>query len=543
LAHLLADPIHTIASLVYTVYQCERLTERIRSYVDDARQRGRGRNEGVNVETRRLELLVDNNLWKELSIIGVTYREWGLKDIDVFLQNSVDRLLSPTTTPAQALRIIHHLRLTASLLAADRATYVLPIFITLLSFIIGIAGAYWRVADVDAQASSDGNTWLNIEAYSIAISAPFLHLIPAIFLSALIGVPQTETSHPNILNDFYDKLEEEGQEWVEGLKRIETPVVLSRRRSDVLGLRGEHEIEGDEEKGRVGETEEKEKEDMISSSLHHRISSGGMYAYRPELFFPSCLSTTLAHIALSFFFVFTSFLVASFIAYRVPPEGFDCRNVSLVLIMGIWLLSAALDFLLTIIRELSSPSTPSSPSYTYHLTLTKNLILSASVLTIILLIQLGIFNRCDCYSLWGRGPLGLPQIPQIEQILIQRIRGEWPAVTFGWVGLEMIICGLVVWKYKNAFRVYLQRDDGGSNGKSMMSGFMVKVRGWVGGAWRGVRRSRREWRVWSWRGRKTGGDGFVQVVTIEGVEEFAGELTSPVVVEMPDNVQLVELGK
>ncbi|CCC14434.1 unnamed protein product [Sordaria macrospora k-hell] len=587
LAHLLGDPIHTGASLLYTVAQCQKLTEKIRSYVDDARERGR---KGV-VTTWRFQLGGDN-LWKELSIIAATYSEWGVKDIDVFLKESIDRLLlSPSISPSQALRIMHHLRLTASLLAADRSTYVLPIFITLLSFIIGIAGAYWRVADVTTQL--DEHTWLNVEAYSIAISAPFLHLLSDIFLSALIGVPQTETSHPNILNDLHDKLEAEGEEWVKRLKSIETPVVLSRRRgvfsSADLGLDGK--VDGDEEQGRRAEDKE------------------------------------------------------------IPPEGFDCRNGAILLMMGIWLVSALIDFLLTLILEFwypsspvapsrpSSPSTfssssssslpsslssaspsshdpspaslssffPTSPSSslftplsspplnhscapssspssfpfpatsdsscplmpislvpgsstpipsptgtnasnppttpiprspsTYTPTLIKNFILSLSILTIILLIQLGIFNRCDCYSLWGHGPLGLPQIPAIEQILIKRIRGEWPAVTFGWVALEMVICGAVVWRYRDAFRVYLQRDDGASNGE-WMPGFMVEVmvmvKGWIGGVRKVVKRGwvcvsvRRAWWV-SVRGllawRRGGhsrhmqaeGEGFVEVVTIEGV--------------------------
>lgn len=84
LAHLFADPIHTCASLVYTVSQCQELTRKIRQYVDEARERAREK----GVDAWRVKLGGDN-LWKELGIIGATYSEWGVKEIDVFLQESV----------------------------------------------------------------------------------------------------------------------------------------------------------------------------------------------------------------------------------------------------------------------------------------------------------------------------------------------------------------------------------------------------------------------------------------------------------------------
>ena len=107
--------------------------------------------------------------------------------------------------------------------------------------------------------------------------------------------------------------------------------------------------------------------------------------------------------------------------------------------------------------------------------------------------------------------------------------------------------------YKDAFGVYLQRDDGGrgvgegeGEGEGMgvvgvgvvVLGAWGRVRGWVRG-WvkRGVGWLERSIGVvgW-WRGKKIDGEGFVEVVTIEGVEGLSGYVEGPVVVERGDKM-------
>jgi hypothetical protein len=72
---------------------------------------------------------------------------------------------------------------------------------------IGIAFAH-----VKSAASGDNpTTFINIEVLSIAFSAQYFWIIPAVFLSSIIGVSQTQRAVPNILIQFNAALERELQ--------------------------------------------------------------------------------------------------------------------------------------------------------------------------------------------------------------------------------------------------------------------------------------------------------------------------------------------
>ena len=78
--------------------------------------------------------------------------------------------------------------------------------------------------------------------------------------------------------------------------------------------------------------------------------------------------------------------------------------------------------------------------------------------------QVGVFNRCSCYTLWGRKGLALPETPSVSNILFWRIDTAYPAIAFLCVGFQLVIVpGLVVWRYSSAIRVFLQKDDDSSN--------------------------------------------------------------------------------
>ncbi|KAK3311854.1 hypothetical protein B0H66DRAFT_102708 [Apodospora peruviana] len=111
----------------------------------------------------------------------------------------------------------------------------------------------------------------------------------------------------------------------------------------------------------------------------------------------------------------------------------------------------------------------------------KDTIMVLAAVTLVMVTQFGIFNRCDCYTLWGRAPLALPQIFEVKVALMDRIRLEWPLVTFGWIAAELVLCVLVWWWYRDAFGVYTQMDDGTSN---------IPVA--VSSLWRRVFRKRRD---------------------------------------------------
>ena len=78
--------------------------------------------------------------------------------------------------------------------------------------------------------------------------------------------------------------------------------------------------------------------------------------------------------------------------------------------------------------------------------------------------QIGVFNRCACYTLWGRAGLALPENLSVASVLFWRIDTSYPAIAFLCVGFQLVIVpGLVIWRYGFAIRVFLQRDDDASN--------------------------------------------------------------------------------
>ena len=105
------------------------------------------------------------------------------------------------------------IRQTGRALAADRSTKFLPIIVAQTFFIAAIGIAMFRTASAAGYGALSGTVFINVEAHSIAFSALYFWIIPAVFLSAVIGVSQTEAAIPRILRRFQVDL-----------NRLESPV-------------------------------------------------------------------------------------------------------------------------------------------------------------------------------------------------------------------------------------------------------------------------------------------------------------------------------
>lgn len=121
---------------------------------------------------------------------------------------------------------------------------------------------------------------------------------------------------------------------------------------------------------------------------------------------------------------------------------------------GIWLLS--------FVAEVAFESTLSD-EILFWVVFWKDMICSLSVVIIILVIQVGIMNSCSCWSRWGATWVHLPQIPEVKGELMYFIRHVAPWIVFGTIVLHFFLCAGVIWWYWDAFRVFIQRDDGESN--------------------------------------------------------------------------------
>ncbi|KAM7194459.1 hypothetical protein V8F20_007985 [Naviculisporaceae sp. PSN 640] len=452
---LIGNPIGTIASLLFTIKSCQTKYNEIRNHLLSIQNELPANDDtGVSKQLAHRRTI----LCKIFTLICISYDEWMASRASSmsFLKSSLTQMLSHPSSP-QSQAALRHFENAAFLLAADRSTYILPVFIAQTAFVLSLGAAFWRILGVPPHPGS----WTNIEAYSIAMSAPFLAIIPAVFLSAVLGVSQTESSVPRILNELKENLLRE--EWTPtSASGGEQPAML-----ESIPLEQDFVTRELLLRGTIEEDEEEERGEIVPFS--ERVANGGMYAWQPQMFSPRNIMTRLPLFLVASLFVTFSVLVAGWISFRVPPEGFDCRNTAQAALLGVWTVVAlGLDFVFTSLMERSDHShkfnTRKGRWYWYDIVFVKDFIMALAALTLIMVVQFGIFNRCDCYTLWGRAPLALPQIEAVAADLMNRIALEWPLVTFTWILVEVAMClAIWGWWYRDAFRVYTQKDDGTSN--------------------------------------------------------------------------------
>ncbi|KAF2184313.1 hypothetical protein K469DRAFT_688793 [Zopfia rhizophila CBS 207.26] len=85
-----------------------------------------------------------------------------------------------------------------------------------------------------------------------------------------------------------------------------------------------------------------------------------------------------------------------------------------------------------------------------------------SNIALLIVYQWGSMNRCSCWDMWGLAGLVLPEMPEIKATLMSLIKLEFPWVILGAILFQLAFCAVVAWKYWDAVRVFVQRDDGAS---------------------------------------------------------------------------------
>ncbi|KAF1839178.1 hypothetical protein BDW02DRAFT_615545 [Decorospora gaudefroyi] len=304
-------------------------------------------------------------------------------------------------------------------LAGDRQTRILPVVLSEILFIGG-----WVISLVKAASSEPGPTnWVNVEAQSIAISALFLWVTATVVIGSLIGASQTEDMVPRILHTM---------------------------ENDLGSFQGRND--------RRPSTRERVETVWCPRSVH-RARTGGTYSWRPDKWKGTRTKLGVSRAAVfasslvAVIVVGISFSVAALLSYLVAPQGFSCRHIPETIVFAIWLLSFAVETVCEIYlgRRL------------FWTIFWKDALSALSIVAIILLIQWGIMNRCSCWSRWGSTGLHLPQMTGLKGNLMHFIRHVAPWIVLAAIVLHLRLCVAVVWKYWDAFRVFIQRDDGASN--------------------------------------------------------------------------------
>jgi ABC-type multidrug transport system fused ATPase/permease subunit len=99
----------------------------------------------------------------------------------------------------------------------------------------------------------------------------------------------------------------------------------------------------------------------------------------------------------------------------------------------------------------------------YRITLLKDLIVAIGTLGALMYVQVGPFNDCASYSLWGRKGLALPGRTDISDLLNERMRSTYPAIAFTSVSIQLLLIPcIILYSHRKALHMLLQSDDGTS---------------------------------------------------------------------------------
>ena len=185
------------------------------------------------------------------------------------------------------------------------------------------------------------------------------------------------------------------------------------------------------------------------------------------------------HALPAYLIVILGTITGMIISGLVPPDGPDCRHIGELLTCMAWILSAWLDTRFNYMIPLGDASQKSKnqgPDVTsektleyrqkllFRWTLTKDVLISIATLGGVIAVQVGVLNRCSCYTMWGFDGLALPEMPIVYEKLRHRLSTWYPGLALTCIGIELLIIPAMIYRqYPDAFRVYLQRDDGKPN--------------------------------------------------------------------------------
>ena len=418
-------------------------------------------------------------------------------------------------------------RQTARALAADRSTKLLPVIVAHIIFIGAIGIAIGKTASAAESGASSDTVFINVEAHGIAFSALYFWIIPAVFLSSVIGVSQTEAAIPRILRRFQIDLDRllSPDEFrmltaVQEISQTEAaiPRILRRFQIDndrLLSPDAFQMLTAIQEVARLAvPIEIKILNDCLDKD-QERVVYGGIYSWQPskcqpkiplsrgganadsqtseyDLLREDTSENTINRLGfsggrasqlistppfsqwksddtLSYATLILGMLTGITISGLVPPHGIiDCRRIAELCLCAPWILSPLLDILLAHLLPLSSDQLTAL----FWGTFIKDFLMTVATVGGLLSTIVGVLNRCECYTNWGRSGVALPQMPEVATTLVHRINTVYPAVTFTSIGIELVIIPLFIcFRYHRAVRVFIQRDDRQSNAVWLWKGY------------------------------------------------------------------------
>lgn len=169
-----------------------------------------------------------------------------------------------------------------------------------------------------------------------------------------------------------------------------------------------------------------------------RVTSGGIYSWQPGkwqtlVYGGKCWRRRLIAL-LSISSILSGPIAAIYMAYSAPPTGFGCREIAVISTFGLWMFSAAFDIL---------AENNTSAKNSYVLIFLKDSLCTFGIVLYNVYVYLGMYNRCSCWTKFGRGPLSFGLEPKVAKELKEKISKEWPGAIIFLTGWQLLFVSLV----------------------------------------------------------------------------------------------------
>jgi hypothetical protein len=292
-------------------------------------------------------------------------------------------------------------------------------------------------------------------------------------IGSIIGVSQTDAAIPRILERFGTETKAKFPNWEPLPSREDLTIDLRERSGGIYSWQPK-------------ESRTAFKNHIAKCELERRIAGPGRYGNCWQLI-AWAINRVLAFTLGSILFPIIVFAVGAcggmWISFLIPPVGVECRHIGELFITFAWVVSAGLNRLHIFAAAESAidgEETRLARRNRFRFIMCKDIVVTAATMGGIMVTQIGVFNQCACYTLWGKAGLALPETNSVKTTLTWRIDTSYPAIAFLCVGFQLVIVpSLLLNQYGNAIRVFLQRDDEKSNIPERIVSFWAKlVRGW-----------------------------------------------------------------
>jgi hypothetical protein len=171
---------------------------------------------------------------------------------------------------------------------------------------------------------------------------------------------------------------------------------------------------------------------------------------------------------------------------RVPPDGVNCRVYYESAIAMVYILSYASNWLIFGFYGgiIVTKGSVDASKKLRNATMAKDIIVTISMMTVMIVTQVGLLNSVECYRCRGTNYMCLPETTQ-DAVMDRLLGPAYAGYIFGALGSLLLLGLLIGGLYYDGMRVFLQLDSEVDHGdwfgrtKRWLSRGLPTIRSWV----------------------------------------------------------------